>query len=330
MPGAVLRTFACSVDGVHESVADTMSALRSLTGVTTQTALPTRTRPFTIFAAAALAVSTVLGTGPAHAADLDSSAPAGLGSSDNGSPGLGSPSEFTAPTKVSELEFPTTISHRGGADVYPEESMEGFTASARDGFLPEMDIQFLSDGTPVLIHDDTADRTLNGVSGPIRDLSLDDWESATIKHPKGGSEAATVTLDEMLDELGGEVVLVPEIKPGATSAEVDRVLDEFDERGLADSLIVQSFDFSAAKTIADRGYTSLYLTGASLPSESTEEISEAGIEWVGPSTKLPKNHLRTLIRAGFKVAPYTLPTAKDGHRLPGGVAGFFTDDAWSD
>ncbi|MBU5899840.1 hypothetical protein JVW24_22255, partial [Vibrio cholerae O1] len=37
---------------------------------------------------------------------------------------------------------------RGGALVYPEESMEGFTASARDGFLPEMDIQFLRDGTP--------------------------------------------------------------------------------------------------------------------------------------------------------------------------------------
>src|SRR5699024_11702799 len=92
----------------------------------------------------------------------------------------------------------------------------------------------------------------------------------------------------------------------APAAEVDRVLDEFDERGLADSLIVQSFDFSAAQTIADRGYTSLYLTGASLPSESTEEISEAGIESVGPSTKLPMHHLRTPIRAGFEDEPYTL------------------------
>src|SRR5699024_9944993 len=82
--------------------------------------------------------------------------------------------------------------------------------------------------TPVLIYDDTADRTLNGVSGPIRDLSLSDWESATIKHPKGGSEAATVTLDEMHDERGGEVVTGPDIKPGATSAEADRALDRVD------------------------------------------------------------------------------------------------------
>ncbi|GAA1865609.1 hypothetical protein GCM10009813_28320 [Brevibacterium marinum] len=230
---------------------------------------------------------------------------------------------------MSELEFPTTISHRGGADVYPEESMEGFTASARDGFLPEMDIQFLADGTPVLIHDDTADRTLDGVSGKVRDLSLEEWNSARIKHPNGGPTAETVTLDEALDELGGEVVMVPEIKPGATSAEVDQVLDVFDERGLADSLIVQSFDFAAAKTIADRGYTSLYLTGATLPTESFDEIAAAGIEWVGPSKDLPTRDLRRLDKAGFHVAPYTLETSKDGHRLPGWIDGFFTDDAWT-
>ncbi|SMY04480.1 Glycerophosphoryl diester phosphodiesterase family protein [Brevibacterium aurantiacum] len=245
--------------------------------------------------------------------------------------GLGSPSatDFAAPDQVSELEFPTTISHRGGSDVYPEESMEGFTASAKDGFLPEMDIQFLEDGTPVLIHDDTADRTLNGASGPIRDLSSEEWDAATIKHPQGGEPAQTVTLDEALDELGGKVVMVPEIKPGATSAEVNQVLDVFDERGLKDSLIVQSFDFEAAKTIAERGYTSLYLSGATLPKESFDEIAAAGIEWVGPSKNLPTRDLRKLDKAGFHVAPYTMPTAKDGHRLPGWIDGYFTDDAWT-
>ncbi|MGO2035132.1 MAG: glycerophosphodiester phosphodiesterase [Brevibacterium sp.] len=237
---------------------------------------------------------------------------------------------FAAPATLAELEYPSTISHRGGADVHPEESMEGFLASAKDGFLPEMDIQFLADGTPVLNHDDTADRTLSSVSGPIRDLSLEEWDSATIKHPQSGDPAPTVTLEELLDELGGDVVMVPEIKPGATSAEVDQVLDEFDKRGLTDSLIVQSFDFDAAKTIAERGYTSLYLTGASLPAESFDEIADAGIDWIGPSTKLPKRDMHKLDKAGFHVAPYTLETAKDGHRLPGWIDGFFTDDAWTD
>jgi glycerophosphoryl diester phosphodiesterase len=317
----ISHPFVHSADDVHSTFAARSPALRSVAVVNTQREKTTRTRPFTILATAVLAASATFGAGLAPAAAT------GLGSASE-APGLGSPSDFTTPDKVADIEFPTTISHRGGADVYPEESMEGFTASAKDGFLPEMDIQFLEDGTPVLNHDDTADRTLNGVSGPIRDLSREEWDSATIKHPTDGEDAATVTLDELLDEMGGEVVLVPEIKPGATSAEVDQVLDEFDERGLADSLIVQSFDIDAAKTIAERGYTSLYLTGATMPEESLDEIKDAGIEWVGPSTKLPKKDMHVFHKAGFHVAPYTLDTAKDGHRLPGWIDGFFTDNAW--
>ncbi|GAA1617590.1 hypothetical protein GCM10009700_02490 [Brevibacterium sanguinis] len=231
---------------------------------------------------------------------------------------------------VADLSSPVTISHRGGALVYPEESMEGFTASARDGFLPEMDIQFLSDGTPVLIHDDTADRTLNGATGPIRDLTLEQWDAATIANPTGGAPAETVTLTELLDELGGEVVLVPEIKPGATSAEVDSVLDEFTDRGLTASLIVQSFDFDTAVTVADRGFTSLYLFDGALPDQSPEQIAKAGITWVGPNKSLPADDVAALAGAGLQVAPYGLKSAEDVAALPDGVAGWFTDDPWDE
>ncbi|WP_342037177.1 glycerophosphodiester phosphodiesterase [Brevibacterium ammoniilyticum] len=237
-------------------------------------------------------------------------------------------SPFKAPATVSELSFPVTISHRGGALVYPEESMEGFTASAEDGFLPEMDIQFLSDGTPVLIHDETADRTLKGASGEIRELSRKKWDQATITNPTDGPSAETVTLTELLDELGGEVVLVPEIKPGATTAEVDQILDEFDARDLQNSLIVQSFDFRTASTIAERGFTSLYLFDASLPKESPTQIADAGIDWVGPNRGLPAADIALLADAGLKVAPYGLKTAEDADALPEEVSGWFTDDPW--
>src|SRR5699024_2259967 len=179
--------------------------LRSVAAVNTEKATSTRTRPFTILAAAVLTTSVTCGAGLAPAAA------AGLGSTED-APGLGSPAEYTAPDKVADIEFPTTISHRGGANDHLEQSMDVFTRSAKDVFLPEMYIQFLEDGTPVLIHDDTADRTLNGATGPIRDLSREEWDAATINHPTGGEEAATVTLDELLDEMGGDVVLVPEIK----------------------------------------------------------------------------------------------------------------------
>lgn len=268
------------------------------------------------FAAAAVCLIGAIATG---------CAPSPASSSDSSPTG-----EFAVPSSVSSLSYPVTISHRGGALAYPEESMEGFTASARDGFLPEMDIQFLRDGTPVLIHDDTADRTLDGATGDIRDLSREEWDSAMITSPTGGPPAQTVTLEELLDELGGEVVLVPEIKPGATSTEVDDVLDQFDERELQDSLIVQSFDFETATTVAERGYTSLFLFGDELPEESPAQIVEAGIDWVGPNRDLPAEDVAALTRVGLKVAPYGLKTAEDVAVLPDGVSGWFTDDPWDD
>lgn len=227
-----------------------------------------------------------------------------------------------------ELEYPVTISHRGGSLVYPEESMEGFLASAEDGFLPEMDINFLSDGTPVLIHDTSVERTLDGVTGDVSSLTIDEWRSATIKHPTGGPEAETVSLDELLDELGGEVVLVPEIKPSATPAQIDRVLDEFEERGLEDSLIVQSFDLEAAATIAERGFTSLYLFGKEMPPTSIGEMLADGIDWVGPSKDLPRADMKELIESDLRVAPHGLSHEPDAQDLPVGVSGYFVDDPW--
>ena len=125
----IFHPFAHSADDVHGGFATRSLALRSVADVNTQRETSTRTRPYTILATAVLAASATFGAGLAPAAAAGEA------------PGLGSPSSFTAPDKVDDIEFPTTISHRGGADVYPEESMEGFTASAKGGFLPEMDIQ---------------------------------------------------------------------------------------------------------------------------------------------------------------------------------------------
>lgn len=227
-------------------------------------------------------------------------------------------------------DSPIVISHRGGAAVYPEESMEGFRASVDSGFLPEMDIQFIADGTPVLIHDDTADRTLTGVTGPVDEISLEQWNSATIKPPAGGDPAKTVTLEDLLDELGGKTVMVPEIKPGASDAEVDRVLTEFEKRNLKNSLIVQSFDWGTATEIADRGFNSLYLMGKDLQAQSPKEIKEAGIRWVGPSKMMPASVSSELADAGLKVIPYTYESSTAASSLLSEAIGYFTDDPWSE
>ncbi len=65
-----------------------------------------------------------------------------------------------------------SINHRGHNYLAPENTLEAYKLSALSGFkYVECDISFTKDGVPVLLHDDTIDRTSNG-TGNIADLTL--------------------------------------------------------------------------------------------------------------------------------------------------------------
>ncbi|NBB83833.1 MAG: glycerophosphoryl diester phosphodiesterase [Alphaproteobacteria bacterium] len=66
--------------------------------------------------------------------------------------------------------LPRVIGHRGAARLAPENTLAGFRAAARAGAgMVEFDAQMAADGTPVVIHDATVDRTTDG-SGPVAGL----------------------------------------------------------------------------------------------------------------------------------------------------------------
>ena len=63
------------------------------------------------------------------------------------------------------------ITHRGGI---PENTLSAFRLSKSDGASGiEVDLTFTKDGHPVLLHDDTVDRTSNG-HGRVKDLTLEE------------------------------------------------------------------------------------------------------------------------------------------------------------
>lgn len=220
------------------------------------------------------------------------------------------------------------ISHRGGADVYPEQSIQALRESAAAGYYPEMGVQFLADDTPVLVHDDPVDRTMNWVAGPADELSPEDWDGATVMHPTGGPEEPAPFLDEALDELGGEIVLVPEIKPGASADQVSVVVDAVKARELTDSVLVQSFDLDTAQRVAADGLHALYLVGDE-STVTTAELLDAGIEWLGVSAAMPAEDVDSFAAQGLRVLVYTLDASDDPTELPASVFGYFSDDPWS-
>lgn len=63
--------------------------------------------------------------------------------------------------------LPRWFAHRGGGVLAPENTLAGIRLAARLGYeAVEFDVMLSGDGTPVLIHDETLERTTNG-KGPV-------------------------------------------------------------------------------------------------------------------------------------------------------------------
>ncbi len=70
--------------------------------------------------------------------------------------------------------YPRVIAHRGGGFLAPENTLAGIKLARNLGFLGvEFDVKLTEDGTPVLMHDETLERTTDG-SGLVTETSYAD------------------------------------------------------------------------------------------------------------------------------------------------------------
>ncbi|XP_044187811.1 glycerophosphodiester phosphodiesterase 1-like [Thunnus albacares] len=66
----------------------------------------------------------------------------------------------------------TVVAHRGGSHDAPENTLAAIREASRNGATGvELDLSFTADGVPVLMHDETVDRTTNG-SGPVNKMQF--------------------------------------------------------------------------------------------------------------------------------------------------------------
>ncbi|POI31702.1 hypothetical protein CIB84_004547 [Bambusicola thoracicus] len=69
---------------------------------------------------------------------------------------------------------PARIAHRGGAHDAPENTLAAVRQAAENGATGvELDLEFTADGIPILMHDETVERTTDG-SGRLCDLTFDE------------------------------------------------------------------------------------------------------------------------------------------------------------
>ena len=90
--------------------------------------------------------------------------------------------------------------HRGMVAKYPENTMAGFKACVDAGLSIELDVYLTKDGVPVVIHDETVDRTTSG-SGSVMNMTLREikaLDAGSWYDPKFKSEKVP-TLGEVFD-----------------------------------------------------------------------------------------------------------------------------------
>jgi glycerophosphoryl diester phosphodiesterase len=163
---------------------------------------------------------------------------------------------------VSGAGRPLIAAHRGGALLWPENSLTAFRGALALGVdLVELDVHLAKDGEVVVIHDPTLERTTTG-RGAVRDHTWAELGGVTLRDTAGERPPR---LEEVLDLVRpAPVGLLLEIKAGPDRARYpaieDRVLRLLDARGLAPRTTVMAFDWGVLERLRELSPT-LRLTG---------------------------------------------------------------------
>lgn len=128
------------------------------------------------------------------------------------------------------------IGHRGASGEFPENTLLAYQRAIEEGAdAIEFDVRAAADGTPVVMHDPTVDRTTDG-TGLVSGKTL-----SQLKTLDAGRGEEIPTLDEVFEQVRS-VPFILEIKETAVGA---RVRDCIEAHGLRDRVLLGSFDHSA-------------------------------------------------------------------------------------
>lgn len=149
------------------------------------------------------------------------------------------------------------IAHRGFSDAAPEDTIAAFSAAAETAHSVEMDVQFSSDGIPVILHDATVNRTSN-LLGNVKDLTIAALEAGDFGAWFDATRFTGTKIPRFRDALKfcsqWARLIYPEIKGYRTTADIALMIQEIIDLGLESRCVVQSF-LSSDLAIA-RGYSS--------------------------------------------------------------------------
>jgi glycerophosphoryl diester phosphodiesterase len=189
---------------------------------------------------------------------------------------------------------PLFAAHRGGALLWPENSLLAFrNALALGADFLELDVHLTRDGEVVVIHDPTLDRTTTG-TGPVRLRTLAELGALRLKDRGGAVVAERIpTLAQVVElAVAGKRQILLEIKPDEQRQRYpgieERVLAVLDRHRFVPFTVVMAFEGATWRRVRqlrpDARVAALYsapaLPAAAVPAELLA-LGQAGVTFVG-------------------------------------------------
>jgi len=228
---------------------------------------------------------------------------------------------------------PATLvaAHRGGAALWPENSLLAFRSALALGVdALELDLHLTADGEVVVLHDPSLDRTSTG-TGAVRDLKLADLAAVRLKTREGAVTAERVpTFAQVLDLVAPtSAELLPEIKVDANRQRYDgieeKVLALIRARGLRSRTTIQAFQVETIRRLRElepKARTMLLVARGDVerdrarPAEAVRRARELGATDLGMNHRLIDTDVMSAARAaGIRVAAWTPNEEADIRRM---------------
>ena len=135
--------------------------------------------------------------------------------------------------------MPKIIAHRGANAYAPENTIGAFKLALEQGADGiELDVMLSKDGQLVVIHDDSVDRTTDGI-GLVKSKTLEELKSLD-----AGEGQRIPTLEEVFEQFGGRLIINVELKNYASIFDSlpFKVARLVKNHQLEESVIISSFN----------------------------------------------------------------------------------------
>ncbi len=241
---------------------------------------------------------------------------------------------------------PLVIAHRGYSAIAPENTLPSFALALQAGAdLVELDYYHSKDGTPVVFHDATLDRTTNGQTlwgeagntvGTKTWAELRQLDSGQWFHPRY-TGTSLLSLEQAVDEIQRGAVTLIERKSG----DPDTLVTFLRLKKLVPEVVVQSFDWGFIEAchkiepdlvlgcLGPRHPAGQRLTPEEqfLNTHDLDQIERAGAKVVGWNFRVTKEAVEAAHRRGLRVWVYVINDIAGARRLLDlGVDGLITDN----